>query len=232
MSETNPPRLREILVSGVWTNNVTFVQILGLCPLMAITTTATNGLGLGLMTAMVLACSNFIVSALRKVTPNQIRIPVYISIIASLVTILDLGMNAWMHDLHKVMGLFIPLIVANCALLGRAEAFAAHNKILPAALDGLSTGLGFTLGLTSVGAVREILGSGTLFSGASLLLGPHFHFLELHLLPGYRGFLLMLLPPGGFVVMGMLLSGIRLAKRLTSSAQATQLSREPAGGCH
>ncbi len=232
MSETNPPRLREILVSGVWTNNVTFVQILGLCPLMAITTTATNGLGLGLMTAMVLACSNFIVSALRKVTPNQIRIPVYISIIASLVTILDLGMNAWMHDLHKVMGLFIPLIVANCALLGRAEAFAAHNGIFPAALDGLSTGLGFTLGLTSVGAVREILGSGTLFSGASLLLGPHFHFLELHLLPGYRGFLLMLLPPGGFVVMGMLLSGIRLAKRLTSRTHVTQLSREPAGGCH
>lgn len=232
MNEINPPRLREIFISGVWTNNVTFVQILGLCPLMAITTTATNGLGLGLMTAVVLSCSNFIVSALRKVTPNQIRIPVYISIIASLVTILDLAMNAWMHDLHKVMGLFIPLIVANCALLGRAEAFAAHNKIFPATLDGWSTGLGFTLGLTSVGAVREILGSGTLFSGASLLLGPHFHFLELHLLPGYRGFLLMLLPPGGFVVMGMLLSGIRLAKRLTSSNNATQLSRAPARGCH
>ncbi|WP_410014916.1 electron transport complex subunit E [Sodalis sp. C49] len=233
MSENSQPQLRDILTSGIWTNNVTFVQILGLCPLMAITTTATNGLGLGLMTAMVLACSNFIVSALRKVTPNQIRIPVYISIIASLVTILDLTMNAWMHDLHKVMGLFIPLIVANCALLGRAEAFAAHHKILPAALDGLATGLGFTLGLTSVGAVREILGSGTLFSGAALLLGPHFHFLELHLLPGYRGFLLMLLPPGGFVVMGMLLSGIRLVKRLTSRESASlKLARQPSGGCH
>lgn len=232
MSENNPPRLREIMVSGMWTNNVTFVQILGLCPLMAITTTATNGLGLGLMTAMVLACSNFIVSALRKVTPNQIRIPVYISIIAALVTILDLTMNAWMHDLHKVMGLFIPLIVANCALLGRAEAFAAHNQVFPAAMDGLSTGLGFTLGLTSVGAVREILGSGTLFSGAALLLGPHFQFLELHLLPGYRGFLLMLLPPGGFVVMGLLLSAIRLAKRLAGSTNAARLSRETAGGCH
>ncbi|WP_413722941.1 electron transport complex subunit E [Sodalis sp. RH23] len=233
MSENSQPQLRDILTSGIWTNNVTFVQILGLCPLMAITTTATNGLGLGLMTAMVLACSNFIVSALRKVTPNQIRIPVYISIIASLVTILDLTMNAWMHDLHKVMGLFIPLIVANCALLGRAEAFAAHHKIIPAALDGLATGLGFTLGLTSVGAVREILGSGTLFSGAALLLGPHFHFLELHLLPGYRGFLLMLLPPGGFVVMGMLLSGIRLVKRLTSRESASlKLARQPTGGCH
>ncbi|NDL62965.1 electron transport complex subunit E [Acerihabitans arboris] len=233
MSENSQPLLRDIMKSGMWTNNVTFVQILGLCPLMAITTTATNGLGLGLMTALVLACSNFIVSLLRKVTPNQIRIPVYISIIASLVTVLDLTMNAWMHDLHKVMGLFIPLIVANCALLGRAEAFAAHNKIIPAALDGLATGLGFTLGLTSVGAVREILGSGTLFSGAALLLGPHFHFLELHLLPGYRGFLLMLLPPGGFVVMGMLLSGIRLVKRLTSRENASvKLARQPSGGCH
>jgi len=232
MSENPQPLLRDIMVSGVFTNNVTFVQILGLCPLMAITTTATNGLGLGLMTAMVLACSNFIVSALRKITPTQIRIPVYISIIASLVTILDLTMNAYMHDLHKVMGLFIPLIVANCALLGRAEAFAAHNKVFPAALDGLSTGLGFTLGLTSVGAVREILGSGTLFSGASLLLGTHFKFLEMHLLPGYRGFLLMLLPPGGFVVMGMLLSGIRLVKRLSLHASAVELAREPAGGCH
>lgn len=232
ISVSTEPLLRDIMLSGVFTNNVTFVQILGLCPLMAITTTATNGLGLGLMTAMVLACSNFIVSALRKITPSQIRIPVYISIIASLVTILDLTMNAWMHDLHKVMGLFIPLIVANCALLGRAEAFAAHNKAIPAALDGLSTGLGFTLGLTSVGAVREIIGSGTLFSGASLLLGSHFRFLEMHLLPGYRGFLLMLLPPGGFVVMGMLLSGIRLVKRLTLRASAVELARESAGGCH
>jgi electron transport complex protein RnfE len=172
MNETNSPQLRDVMINGVFTNNVTFVQILGLCPLMAITTTATNGLGLGLMTAMVLACSNFIVSALRKITPNQIRIPVYISIIASLVTILDLTMNAWMHDLHKVMGLFIPLIIANCAVLGRAEAFAAHNKIFPAALDGLATGLGFTLGLTSVGAVREILGSGTLFSGFFIAWRP------------------------------------------------------------
>lgn len=232
MNETTSPPLRDVMINGVFTNNVTFVQILGLCPLMAITTTATNGLGLGLMTAMVLACSNFIVSALRKITPNQIRIPVYISIIASLVTILDLTMNAWMHDLHKVMGLFIPLIIANCAVLGRAEAFAAHNKVIPAALDGLATGLGFTLGLTSVGAVREILGSGTLFSGASLLLGAHFKFMEMHLLPDYRGFLLMLLPPGGFVVMGMLLSGIRLTKRLIRRASALELARESAGGCH
>ena len=178
------PKYGDILLDGVWRNNPTFVQVLGLCPLMAVTTSATNGLGIGVLTMMVMAGSNLIVSLLRKVTPNQIRIPIFISIIAFLVTLLDLTMNAWMHDLHKVLGLFIPLIVANCAPLGRAEAFAMKNKPLAAMLDGIATGIGFTIGVTSVGAVREILGSGTLFSGASLLLGPHFKFMEMTILPG------------------------------------------------
>lgn len=208
------PKYGDILLDGVWRNNPTFVQVLGLCPLMAVTTSATNGLGIGVLTMMVMAGSNLIVSLLRKVTPNQIRIPIFISIIAFLVTLLDLTMNAWMHDLHKVLGLFIPLIVANCAPLGRAEAFAMKNKPLAAMLDGIATGIGFTLGVTSVGAVREILGSGTLFSGASLLLGPHFKFMEMTILPGYHGFLLMLLPPGGFVVMGLLLALGRLRRAL------------------
>ena len=208
------PKYGDILLDGVWRNNPTFVQVLGLCPLMAVTTSATNGLGIGVLTMMVMAGSNLIVSLLRKVTPNQIRIPIYISIIAFLVTLLDLTMNAWMHDLHKVLGLFIPLIVANCAPLGRAEAFAMKNKPLAAMLDGIATGIGFTIGVTSVGAVREILGSGTLFSGASLLLGPHFKFMEMTILPGYHGFLLMLLPPGGFVVMGLLLALGRLRRAL------------------
>ncbi|MGL4756998.1 MAG: electron transport complex subunit E [Aeromonadaceae bacterium] len=208
------PKYGDILLDGVWRNNPTFVQVLGLCPLMAVTTSATNGLGIGVLTMMVMAGSNLIVSLLRKVTPNQIRIPIFISIIAFLVTLLDLTMNAWMHDLHKVLGLFIPLIVANCAPLGRAEAFAMKNKPLAAMLDGIATGIGFTIGVTSVGAVREILGSGTLFSGASLLLGPHFKFMEMTILPGYHGFLLMLLPPGGFVVMGLLLALGRLRRAL------------------
>jgi electron transport complex protein RnfE len=230
--KTAEPRSRDILASGIITNNVTFVQVLGLCPLMAITTTATNGLGMGLMTTLVLACSNLIVSVMRKIIPSQIRIPIFILIISTLVTLLDLTMNAWMHDLHKVMGLFIPLIVANCALLGRAEAFAAHHAPYAATLDGIATGLGFTIGLTSVGAVREILGSGTLFNGAALLLGKNFQFMEMHVLPGYSGFLLMLLPPGGFVVMGMLLSGIRLVQRVRGTAPALSASQASSGGCH
>ena len=207
-------RYSDILLDGIWRNNPTFVQVLGLCPLMAVTTTATNGLGIGVLTMLVMAGANLLVSLLRKITPNQIRIPIFISIIAFLVTLLDLTMNAWMHDLHKVLGLFIPLIVANCAPLGRAEAFAMKNKPVAAALDGFATGIGFTIGVTSVGAIREVIGSGTLFSGASLLLGPHFKFMELHLLPGYDGFLVMLLPPGGFVVMGLLLALGRLRKRI------------------
>jgi electron transport complex protein RnfE len=221
----------DIFADGVWRNNVTFVQILGLCPLMAITTTATNGVGIGVLTMMVMTGANLMVSLLRKLTPNQIRIPIFIVIIAFLVTLLDLTMNAWMHDLHKVLGLFIPLIVANCAPLGRAEAFAMKNKPLAAAMDGFATGIGFTIGVTSVGAIREIIGSGTLFSGASLLLGPHFKFLEMHVLPGYDGFLLMLLPPGGFVVMGLLLAGIRLRKRLFAK-DVTPVVAAQAGGCH
>ncbi|WP_024871206.1 electron transport complex subunit E [Tolumonas lignilytica] len=228
------PRYSDIFADGVWRNNVTFVQILGLCPLMAITTTATNGLGIGVLTMMVMTGANLIVSLLRKMTPNQIRIPIFIVIIAFLVTLLDLTMNAWMHDLHKVLGLFIPLIVANCAPLGRTEAFAMKNKPLAAALDGFATGIGFTIGVTSVGAVREIIGSGTLFSGASLLLGPHFKFMEMHVLPGYHGFLLMLLPPGGFVVMGILLAAIRLRKRLFSKQESPAIAGKTAtaGGCH
>ncbi|QTF08429.1 electron transport complex subunit E [Brenneria izadpanahii] len=222
------PAYRDILVSGVWTNNITYVQILGLCPLMAVTTTATNGFGMGMMTMAVLASANLLVSILRHITPHQIRIPVYILIISSLVTLLDLSMNAWMHDLHKILGLFIPLIVANCALLGRAESFAAHNPPFAATLDGMATGLGFTLGVTSMGAIREIIGSGTLFSGAEQLLGPAFRFLEMHVLPNYDGFLLMLLPPGGFVVMGFVLAGIRGVKVLRYGRDV--LKKETSGG--
>jgi Na+-translocating ferredoxin:NAD+ oxidoreductase subunit E len=225
----------ELMADGLWRNNVVFTQLLALCPLMAVTTTATNGLGMGLVTLLVVVASNILVSLIRNLVPNQIRIPIFTLLIASLVTLVDQAMNAWLHDLHRVLGLFIALIVVNCAILGRAEAFAVKNRPLAAAVDGLATGLGFTLGLVVVGGCREILGSGTLFAGASLLLGPHFHFMELTLLPGYRGFLLMMLPPGGFIMMGLLLSGIRLGKRLTSKASSTESiapAAEVQGGCH
>ena len=136
-----------------------------------------------------------------------------VPIIAVLVTLVDMAMNAWVHDLHKVLGLFIPLIVTNCAILGRAEAFASRNRVLPTLVDGLTMGLGFTLALVVLGAVREVLGSGTLFAHASLLLGPWASHLELELIPDYKGFLLIILPPGGFLVLGFLLAGKRLLDR-------------------
>jgi len=203
----------KIARDGLWSNNVVLSQNLALCPLLAVTGTATNGLGMGLATTVVLVFSGVSIASLRTLIVPEVRIPVFVLIIASIVTLVDMAMNAWLHDLHKVLGLFIPLIVTNCAILGRAEAFASRNATLPAALDGLTIGLGFTLALVTLGAVREVLGSGTLFANASLLLGDLFAFLELTLIPDYRGFLLVVLPPGGFLALGFLLAGKRLLDR-------------------
>jgi electron transport complex protein RnfE len=170
-----------------------------------------------------------VVSLLRGIITPQVRIPVFVLVIAVLVTLVDLGMNAWLHDLHKVLGLFIPLIVTNCAILGRAEAFASRQGPLPAAFDGLMMGLGFTFALVALGAVREIIGSGTLFQGAGLLLGEAMASLELTLIPDYRGFLLAILPPGGFVVLGMILAGKRLIDaRAARRAARASVSAQPA----
>jgi len=223
---------RALLADGLWHNNVIFTQLLALCPLMAVTTTATNGLGMGLVTMVVLIASNVLVSMIRNWVPNSIRIPIFTLLIAALVTLVDQAMNAWLHDLHRVLGLFIALIVVNCAILGRAEAFAIKNRPLASAADGLGIGLGFTLALVIVGGCREVIGSGTLFAGASLLLGPHFKFMELTLLPGYRGFLLMMLPPGGFIMLGLILSAIRLGSTLRVKAAQPSRSEGQPGGCH
>src|SRR5487761_1933274 len=184
---------------GLWDNNIVFAQILGMCPTMAVTSSATNGLGMGLATTAVLLTSNMLISSIRHAVSEEVRIPVYIVIIATLVTLVDVSINAFAHDLYKVLGLYIALIVANCAVLGRAEAFAAKNPVLPSGMDGLMMGLGFTFALTTIGAVREILGAGTLFADAHLLLGPAFSFMEMKLIPDYKGFLMMILPPGGFL---------------------------------
>jgi electron transport complex protein RnfE len=217
MSKTDEKKAKTdwagIAKNGMWDNNVVLAQSLALCPLLAVTGTATNGLGLGLATTFVLVQSGYLVSVLRGIITPQVRIPVFVLIIATLVTLVDLAMNAWMHDLHKVLGLFIPLIVTNCAILGRAESFASRNRVMPAAFDGLMMGLGFTMVLMAVGAIREIIGSGTLFANASMLLGDAMGFLELTLIPDYRGFLLMILPPGGFIALGVLLAGKRLLDR-------------------
>jgi Na+-translocating ferredoxin:NAD+ oxidoreductase subunit E len=193
-----------IVKDGLWDNNGVFSMLLGMCPTMAMTTSATNGFGMGIATAVVMAASSYLVAVFRNRITQEIRIPVYILIVATMVTVVDLAMNAWMHELYKVLGLFIPLIVSNCLPLARLEAFAAKQPALPAFLDGLFMGLGFTIALTVIGAVREIIGSGTLFADASLLLGPSFKLIELRLLPADMGVLMMILPPGGFIVTGLL----------------------------
>jgi Na+-translocating ferredoxin:NAD+ oxidoreductase subunit E len=195
-----------LLKDGLWTRNIVLNQLLALCPLLAVSTTAVNGLGLGLATTAVLVLSNVAISLLRRLIHRDIRIPCFIIVIASLVTVTDQLMNAYLHELHKVLGLFIPLIVTNCAVLGRAESFAYRNSVGASALDGFGMGVGFAWSLTLIGAMREILGSGTLFSGAALLGGPALKSLELTIIPNYRGFVIALLPPGGFLAVGFILA--------------------------
>jgi electron transport complex protein RnfE len=211
---------------GLWDNNVVFAQMLALCPTLAVTGTATNGLGMGLATTAVLVVSNILISAIRQLVSAEVRIPVYIVVIATLVTLVDMSLNAWVHELYKVLGLFIALIVVNCAILGRAESFASKNAVMPSAADGLAMGLGFTLALVVLGGVREVLGSGTLFAQAHLMLGEAFAFLELTLIPGYKGYLLMILPPGGFLALGFLLAGKRVLD-LRRAARAATVAAEP-----
>jgi len=194
---------------GIWDNNVVLSQMLALCPLLAVTSTATNGLGMGLATTFVLIISNLVIALFRDIITSEVRIPIFVLIIAGVVTIVDMTMNAWMHDLYKVLGLFIPLIVTNCAILGRAESFASKNNIKLSVFDGLMMGIGFLLVLVILGGFREILGSGTLFSNAPLLLGESFSFLETTLIPEYRGFLIMIMPPGGFLALGFILAAKR-----------------------
>ncbi|MBF0434032.1 MAG: electron transport complex subunit E [Magnetococcales bacterium] len=191
MSETGT-----IIKNGIWDNNVIFVQLLGMCPLLGVSTNAINGIGMGLATTFVLVGSNIVVSWIRNFIPNDIRIPAYVIVIASFVTMIDLLMNAFFIDLHHVLGIFIPLIVVNCAILGRAEAFACKNNALASAFDGLATGLGFTLALVILGSVRELLGSGKWFDMD--VMGTSYH-------PAI-GFIL---PPGAFIVLGFILMTVR-----------------------
>lgn len=210
---------KEITRNGLWDNNIVLGQSLALCPLMAVTSSATNGLGLGLATTAVMIASNVLVAMAKGVISKAVRIPVNVIIIATLVTLTDGILNAWLHPLHKVLGLFIPLIVTNCAILGRVESFASRSPVAPALVDGLMMGLGFTWVLTVLGGIREILGTGVLFSNASLLLGDTFSFLEMTVIPEYRGLLLVILPPGGFLILGALL-GIKQKFEQRSKAQA------------
>jgi len=221
MPMANP--YKQIIRDGIWDNNVVLSQMLALCPLLAVTGTATNGLGMGLATTAVLIAANFIVSVSRGVITPEVRIPVFVLLIASIVTLVDMFMNAYLHELYKVLGLFIPLIVTNCAILGRAESFASRQPMPASVLDGLMMGLGFTFALVLLGATREILGSGTLFANASLMFGDAFSAIELTIIPDYRGFLLMILPPGAFIALGFILAGKRIIDAKTVKKDAREL---------
>jgi electron transport complex protein RnfE len=196
------------------------VQLLGLCPLLAISSSVINALSLGLATTLVMAASSGAVSGIRNFVPNEIRIPVFVLIIAALVTVIDLAMNAFVHPLYLVLGIFIPLITTNCIVLARADAFAAKNHPLHSVVDALAMGLGLTLVLVVLGAIRELAGLGTLFSGINLVFGEDAKQFVLHVLPGYRGFLLAILPPGAFLALGLLIAANNWKK-----ARAEQRSR-------
>lgn len=199
-------QLNAIVKNGLWNQNAVLGQMLGLCSLLAVSTNAVNGISLGIATIVVMALANLIVSALRSFIPYEVRIPIFILIIASLVTVVDMAMNAWLHELYLVLGIFIPLIVVNCIVLARVEAFAAKNPVRHAALDGFAMGLGLTLVLGVLGGFREIIGKGTLFSGLDLALGDIARHWVLHIIPDYQGFLIAILPPGAFIGLGLLIA--------------------------
>jgi electron transport complex protein RnfE len=195
---------KDIAYKGIWKQNTSLVQILGLCPLLAITTNLVNGVMLSLATLIVMALANFAVSSLRNFIPYEIRIPVFILIAAALVTVVDLLMNAYLHGLYVVLGIFIPLIITNCIVLARIEAFAAKHTPVAAASDGAMMGVGMLWTLALIGALREVIGSGTLFSGIELVIPGA---LALRLLPDdYPGLLLAVLPPGAFIVLGCIIA--------------------------
>jgi electron transport complex protein RnfE len=208
--------------NGLWDNNPALVQLLGLCPLLAVTGTVVNALGLGLATLMVLVLSNVAVSLIRNFVNDSIRLPAFVMIIASLVTCAELLMQAYTYELYEILGIFIPLIVTNCAILGRADAFASKHSIVPAAIDGLMMGIGFMVVLLLLGAMRELIGQGTLFSDMSLIFGDIARDWEIQLVDNYNNFLFAILPPGAFVGMGLIIAGKNVIDDRIANAKAAR----------
>lgn len=228
MTDNQTNQALNISKSGLWSNNVALVQLLGLCPLLAVTGTIINGLGLGIATLITLVLSNSIVSLARPWLKPEIRIPIFVLIIASIVTAIELSMNAWFHELYLVLGIFIPLIVTNCSIIARAEAFASKNNVRDSALDGFMMGLGFTLVLVVLGGLREIIGFGTLFANAQLMFGDVGHTMTLTFSENYSGFLLAVLPPGAFIGLGLLIALKNIIdKRQYTRQTVTIQSTEP-----
>ncbi|MGK7245953.1 electron transport complex subunit E [Buttiauxella agrestis] len=219
--------VKDIVVQGLWKNNSALVQLLGLCPLLAVTSTATNALGLGLATTLVLVLTNSAVSALRRWVPAEIRIPIYVMIIASVVSTVQMLINAYAYGLYQSLGIFIPLIVTNCIVIGRAEAFAAKSSVPLAALDGFAIGMGATSAMFVLGSLREIIGNGTLFDGADALLGNWAKVLRIEVFHTDTPFLLAMLPPGAFIGLGLMLAvkyliDERMKTRRAAKAVATE----------
>ncbi|MDR9425570.1 MAG: electron transport complex subunit E [Marinobacter sp.] len=196
----------EIIKDGLWDNNPALVQVLGLCPLLAVTSTVVNAIGLGLATLLVLMGSNLSVSVIRNFVSESVRLPAFVMIIASFVTCAELLMQAFTYELYLILGIFIPLIVTNCAILGRADAFASKNRPLPAVLDGAMMGLGFLAVLIALGAMRELIGQGTLFADMNLLFGPMASDWVIRPFEHYPNMLFMVLPPGAFIGLGLLIA--------------------------
>ena len=199
-------QLKDILTDGIWRQNTGLVVLLGLCPLLAVTNTLINGLALGLATMLTLMVSNLSVSLLRGLLKPEIRIPAFVLIIASVVTVIELLMRAYFYDLFRILGIFIPLIVTNCAIIGRAEAFASRHRPMASLVDGFATGLGFCITLVLLGALRELTGRGTLLAGADMLLGDFGRYLTITVIPEHPGFLLAMLPPGAFFGLALLIA--------------------------
>ncbi len=198
--------IKDIFHNGLWKQNAGIVQLLGLCPLLAVSSSVVNGASLGLATSLVMFLSSGAIAPIRQFVPNEARIPVFILIIAVLVTVVQYSMNAYLYSLYVVLGIFIPLIVTNCIVLARVEAFASKNPPLQSALDGLAMGLGLTAVLAVLGGIREIFGRGTLFSGIDMVVGEAAKSWVITVIPNYHGFLLAILPPGAFITLGMLIA--------------------------
>lgn len=195
-----------IFKNGLWYQNQALAALIGLCPLLAVSNTLINGLGLGLATTLVLMLSNSTISLIRNHVTQEVRLPVFVVVIASFVGAVDMGMKAYFNELYKILGIFIPLIVTNCIIIGRAEAFASRNNLRDSLLDGLAIGIGFTLALMTLGAMRELVGQGTLLSGIDLMFGEGARALSLHLGSDFKGLLLAILPPGAFFGLGLLIA--------------------------
>ncbi|NND53698.1 MAG: electron transport complex subunit E [Gammaproteobacteria bacterium] len=209
---------KQILTDGLWTQNPGLIQFLGICPLLAVSNSLVNGLGLGLATLFVLIGSNFIVALLRPVLNRDVRLPIFVLIIATLVTLVELVAEAWFFDLWLSLGIFLPLIVTNCVILARAESFASRQPVSAAVVDGIAHGLGFAAVLILLGGMRELIGNGTLFAGAEMLFGPAATGMELRFYDG--GFLLALLPPGAFLGLALLVAVRNIIEQRSSSADS------------